>query len=426
MKFTTHISFERVETKDLINDLIFFNTYSLEKFDWNRWDYLERQELKVYSPPQPEDWLTFGFALYCLKDFNPYNFKYEFVENTELTRWLPDKLNKCFNKIKEEKEKWLEVNWLEKERRPDDATINVGIEKILTPFKNLKRRYERSVNTVILNQDLSEDKINSFKAGIYKAFYKNSAIKEAFDLFKNIEHVKSIADQNKERIGYDTDFTKAKMMFVEDNHQFIYGTDDWGALIAREIDNRFINKVLSLKQPKQYSNLNKALEDSVKLISNRNYSTTLIIIGSNLLYADKGLMNNPNYTPSWQLKEKRESVFDVGFLNDIPILSVFSKEFHNKALICDFESFIIGKEWCDENNYQNVLDIEVKTISDKEALRIYNSNPNDWTKNEDGVKLEKDEALEMIKLNMHIRILYEILFEFIDINACEICTIDEN
>lgn len=426
LKFTNHISFKHLDTNDLIKDLIFYNTYNLEKFDWNRWDYIERKELQVYSPPQPEDWLTFGFALFSLKEFNPYNFKYENIENTELTRWLPEKLNKCFNKITDEKEKWLDVNWPEKERQPNEDTIKTNIEKILTPFKNLKRRYEKSVDLAILNQTLSEDKVNSFKKGVYNAFYKNSAIREAFEIFKNIELTSNIENHDKEIIGIDTYFTNAKMMFVEDSYQFIYGTDDWGAIIAREIDNRFVDRILPLKPEKKYSDLNKAIKESIEIISQNNYKVDLIIIGSNLSYTDKGLMNNPDFTPSWQLKGKRESVFDVGYLKEIPILSIFSEKFENKVLICDFKNFVKAKEWNTENNYQKSLEIDVKMLTNDQALKVYEENPEEWTKNKDGIKLDKEEALEIIKLNVHIKIYYEILFELLEIEACEICTIDEN
>jgi hypothetical protein len=426
LKFTNLITFKHLDTKDLLKDLIFYNTYSQEKFDWNRWDYVERKELQVYSPPQPEDWLTFGFALYSLKNFNLYGFKYEQIENTELTKWLPEKLDKWFKKILDEKEKWVAINWPEKERRPADKDLSINIEKILTPFKNLKRRYEKSIDSVILHQDLSVEKINTFKEGIYKAFYKNSAVKEAFDIFKNIEFSESISNQEKDIIGINTNFTKGKMMFVEENHQHIYGTDDFGATIAREIDNRFIEKVINLKSIKQQSNLNTAIEESLKEISQKGFTPNLIIIGSNLSYNDKGLMSNKDFTPSWEQKGERESVFDVGFLKDIPILSIFSNDFDNKVLVCDFNSFIKATEWNTDNNYNQVLDIQVKTLEDDEAQNIYDRNPKEWKVNADGIELDKKEALELIKLSMQIMIFYEILFEILEIEAFEIYHIDDN
>lgn len=423
-EFTNLITFERITPNELINDLIFYNTSDRSnKFDWKRWDYKKRKEMQFYSPPQPENWLSFGFSLYSLKAFNPNIINFKKIKNIELNLWLPNKLEKCFNKILEDKEKWLPIYSNSKMIKQTDDGIKFKIEKILTLFKNLKYRFEKSRDTLIVNKDLSVDRINFLKEEIYQEFQKNSSIKLALESFNNLKYSDSILNEEKENICFKENFKKAKAIFLKINNNYTLGFNQIGTIVASEIDNRFIDKVLKLKPIKQSSNLNLAIKDSVKELSFKGFIPNLIIISSDLLYNYETLMNNKDFTPSWQ-SGRKENIFNVGNLNNIPIVKIFNNEFNNSILVCDFNSFVKATEKRTDNNYKKLLDIQINTIdNDAEAIKVYEKAPERWKKNEDGIILDKDEVLKQIKLSIDIVVEYEILFEFLETEACEMYTI---
>jgi len=425
LQFVKLISFENLNSNDLIKDLIFYNSYNFDLFDWNRWDYLERKEFVVYSPPQPADWLTFGFALYSLKQFNLSDIDYNKLENIELLKWLPDKLDKCFKKILNENEKWNDIQWPEKEHSPDIKLLESNILKILDPFYRLKRRYERTIDKIILGQDLSIARINSFKNAIYEIFNKASTIREAFINYKNIELVKEITDINKDVLCINTNFGRARMMFVEEKNQFIFGTQDWGGIVAREIDDRFIKKIEKIKSQNTWDNILKAISENMDRLKQKEFNPNLIIIDSHLTYSSFGLTRDSEFIPSWNSNGKKESIFDLGYYKGIPVKSIFSKGWKNKILICDFAKAFKAQELNNDELYENSLKIIVESISDEQAYEMFKNNPEAWQKNEDGLVLSEEEAIEIIKLNVHIEICYEILFEFKDTNAFELILIKE-
>jgi hypothetical protein len=423
IKYSELISIERVKSSDLIEDLIFYNTFDIDFFGWNSWDYIERKEFVVYSPPQPQDWLTFGFALFCLRQFCLYNIDYDIINDNELFRWLPEKLNKSYEKILVEKEKWIDILWPNKELQPNTETLENNILKILDPFYKLKRREERNRVNIIAKQSLSIDKINSFKQGNFEAFSRNSSIRDALYSFKNIELVEEINDSNKEIISIKTSFTEAKMMFVDEGHQIIYGTNDLGSLIARKVDERFIRLVSEVKNHKKSDNINTAIEDSINSIRNKGFEPNLIIIDPQLAYTSQGLSYSKKFIPSGNTKGDKNSIFNVGYYNDIPVISVFSQRFDHNILVCDFIKSFKAEELSHKELFGNVLDIEVNSISEDEAMNIYRSNPKKWEKTKDGISINEVEALEIIKLDIQIDIKYEILFKIIDNQAFELIRI---
>lgn len=425
LQFTDLITFDSISLNDLIDDFLFYHSNSFGLFDWDSWDYTERKEMQVFSPPQPENWLTFGFALFSLQKNSMYDSNYNKFVNNEIVRWLPKKLESAYKKILDVNNNWIEIIFPNNDFRPDTATIKQNINKILFPFYKLKRSYERSIDQIILSQSLSLDKTLIFKNGIYNSFIKNSSIREAFYKFNNIDHVKSLENKSKDVIEFNSSFKKAKMMFVEEKNQHIFNTEDIGGILARNIDDRFINKLKKIKTPKDYNNIIKALDDSLSFISNKKFCPDLILTDSRLAFSVYDLSANSKFVPSWQIKGKRESVFDVGFYDKIPIFSVFGNSFLNSILVCDFKKSFKAYELISDNYFNNLLDISVSLFSDNQANEIYDENPKDWEKNEDGILLSRDEAIELIKLDVNIKIHYEVLFEILDIDAFEIISINK-
>jgi len=52
------------DADDLLQDILFFRgNLSHSYMGWSEWDFMERPSGKTYSPPNPYDWMTFGFMV---------------------------------------------------------------------------------------------------------------------------------------------------------------------------------------------------------------------------------------------------------------------------------------------------------------------------------------------------------------------------
>ena len=94
LQFLKIIQIPYIESDDRLSDILFFRGGLGSYMGWSEWDYEERLSGKVYSLPQPEEWMTAGFFIDQIKE------KRSFVNVSELDSEDISQTNLLFHDLK--------------------------------------------------------------------------------------------------------------------------------------------------------------------------------------------------------------------------------------------------------------------------------------------------------------------------------------
>jgi hypothetical protein len=392
------------DSEDVLNDILFFRRNDiLHYMGWDDWDYLERKPMKVYSPPNPYDWLTFSFLVDQIREsrllINVDDLDSEELDNV---KFLFAALKENINIIESNFPKWLKILLIE-----DISTFQEKTKDILDLFAVLKRKRLGKEEKEIASAPLSDAAIEGFKEVVGKAWKSQARISR---LFKEKGNKEQIVDDNikLKHIGQRTFFEKAKMMFIEgEHHQDIYGIDRIGGQIGRWEDTEFFTSILkSNPNTISSSSITQLLNKSIAELKSKEIVPDLILLAPEYSYKDKELLKNKlfMFKTNYASDENELSFFEIGTYDGITIYSSFSEVFKNRVLVCNFKNafkmrFKTNPEW-----YENELTINVHEVSNEEAQRRLIDQPEKWKKTEDGVDLSDSDALTLIKTSIFIDI----------------------
>lgn len=206
------------------------------------------------------------------------------------------------------------------------------------------------------------------------------------------------------------------MMFIEgNNYQPVYGIQNLGAQIGNNEENRFYNKIIKstdieINESSVIEVINSSIEELVK----RNKTPSIIIFDPLIRYSYNEILNNEGFQQKNQLlPDEGFNRFYLGEFDKIPVFSSHNKFLRKKILVCDFRKAlemhcITNKDW-----FEDVLSIKISEVLDKEAKERLNKNPEKW-KYADGIELEENDALTLIKTSVWVNISLSVDFEILD------------
>ncbi|MBM6498931.1 hypothetical protein [Flavobacterium macrobrachii] len=401
--------------QEMLKDIIYLRNHpKYDYFEWGSWDYKERPNGRVYSPPNPRYWLTFGFLIDLLKSENPY-LNSQFLSLKEMSE-----INFFYDTIKEDAQSiikhydfWkpiLKVNEIEHLERK--------IDNILNSLKNLKRESINAKDISIANEELSAQKIEEFKNLIWESWNNFSTIRKLFLKEKNIE----LIDSDVKFIGQKTFFHKAKKMFIDgENFQQIYNVGEIGGQTSRWIDDEFLDEVITNKKDYiENVNLIDSINNCLQYLEEKEINATTILVSPEYSYRNDGFLYNKDFISKHDIKERNEDELTKYFIGNYKNLNVYivhSDYILNKVIVSDFDNAFKMKYKTNPDWYNSELKINVNPITDEEAEKRYNSNPKQWITRDDGIDLTKEEALVLIKNGIHLEIGSYNEFEIINPEA---------
>jgi hypothetical protein len=392
------------DAEDALNDILFFRGNELIHYmGWDDWDYLDRKPMKVYSPPNTYEWLTFGFLVDQIRD-NRLLINVDELGSEELdnVKFLFNALKENINILESDFPKWakiLQVN--------DISTFQEKTKNILNLFAALKRKSLGRREKEIASTPLSSVAIEGFRQIVGQAWKSQARISR---LFKEKGIREQITDDNikLKHIGQRTFFEKAKMMFIEgENHQDIYGIERMGGQIGRWEDTEFFTSILKSNPIKLTStSITQLLNKSIAELKSKDIVPDLILIAPEYSYKDKELLNSKLFKPNTNnvSDENALSFFEIGTFDGVPIFSSFSEVLRNRALVCNFKNAFKMRYKTNPDWYENELTIDVNEVSIEEAQRRLMEQPEKWKKTEEGAELRETDALTLIKTSVNIDI----------------------
>lgn len=383
---------------ELLSDiLILRNNPNYNYFEWSAWDYKERPLEKTYSPPNPNDWLTFGFVIDILKVEDIY-FDTQNLDFRQLNdiSFLYEKIQDIIKIIDKYFDKWHTILELDSK-----SEFEARCKKINVFFKNLLHKSVTAKDKAIATEELDPEKIKDFKANVSKSWEANSSLNGIFLSKKNMKENDAVENF----IGFRTFFQNSKIMFVKENYQTIYNIDILGGRAAGWIDDDFFSTVISEEAHFiTKNNITDVIEECFTQLKSKEITPSIILVSAVYSFKDQKFLNNPDFKRKYDFPDRREDKFFMGTYKGVEIHISQSDEIDNKVIVADFESAFVMEYRTLEKWFKKVLKIEVETIQDDEAEAIYNNEPENWKFTSKQTPMDKEEALTLIKNSLNIEI----------------------
>lgn len=420
LKLTNSIELSYDHGEELINDATFIREQShWEYLEISGWDDTERTEMEAYSPPQPHQWITFGFTIMLLRQADITNLDLDLINDDVSASMLLGEITSNLRFIENNIEKWKEIILC---YNNDDFDLKRrSIENI---FMQLKRRHQALEEEKNASLELSKALINKFKEITAKSWNQGSKLKKLFTAFKNID-IQFDKERRYESISQTIFFERAKTMFTEENHQHIYGTEDFGANFGREyFDSYIFSSLIKNSHINKFTSVNECLGIMTNSMKKRGFEPDVIIMPPEYLQ-NKELIENPLFTQRWQIKGDVPNEV-IGIYDKIYIYHTFTNRMKNKILICNFSKAFQLEILHYNDSVPEDLAISVNSLNNEDAENEYSSRQAKWKTDKDGNVLTKDEAINLIKTAVKIKFEVNINLIMANPELYEICEIIHN
>lgn len=406
------------DNNEFFKDLLVFKDQFFGSYmGWNDWDYIEREKNKPFTPPNPSDWLIFGFLIERIR-LNSYFVNIHDFNKDEISKikYLYDEFKIKCEFIKENFDVWKTI------LKVDDINdLNNRCDELLKVFQELKKEGITNKDKDIAEAKVSVSKIQKFRENIGNAWKKEAHIHNLFKIMgKNL----AINDGSTKfkYIGKKITFEKAKMMFIDGIHfQNIIGVDNLGGEIGRWGDDDFFYTVMKEEYNKVTGfGLVEALENSISFLNKKGITPDLIIVSPLYNYHNESsFFKHEKYVSrlNQNVEEYQKLNFFLGTFDNIQIYTSYSNLLKNKILVCNFKDSFLMQYKSNPEWFENELKVDVREITDIEADDQLKANPIKWKNAEDGISLSDDEAKTLIKTSMMMDIWTNTNFKVLNIES---------
>ena len=407
-------NYERIiDTLIYIDNLSHFKTFGVD--DWEE-DIVKRRQLTSYSsisysPLQPKSWTSFGMMIFFLKNLGGVTRDFNISRIKSAQKYFEtyfDEFQNALSEIKNNKDIWIPIifnNTLSDTTTPNsnhEEDFYSRIEHVsnylkIAALKLGKFEFVNNTNT-LASEPFSHTKIIEYREAVGEQWYNRSFLHKLFEKYGNytiIENSDAIIPTG----IVDTFQPKMKMMFVENGYNYVYGSSDFGGKIADYEDGDFLESIKTADKPvRLFYSIIDCLDTLIESIKTNKFSPTVIIIDYHWKYSTNELMSSPDFIPDWDVKNNEDNYnSNFSLYKNIPVYTSFNEKFKNYVVVSDFSNAFILNQVQNDNWYKKQLQVDTTPISDAEAKRRFDLDPNGWKKTPSGFELSEEEALNEIK-----------------------------
>ena len=367
--------------EDLLDDVLFLRENEVRNFiGVSHWDYMDRSDGKVYSPPSVRDWILHGLVAILLRG-GPTSLDEKTIIPLRDFHFLPDNVGAVLKSYRHNLSKWENFFGLvahNDQIEPAVSTLDLFDQRsreITSIFEKLRTVIRSVESSELAEAPIIKENVNKFKDELAKNWEKAFT---AFDLFKHFGNLEiQQQEDNLPTLGLSFFMDKFKLMFVE-NGQTIYGSSDIGSDVGRKTDNSFIQKLIHVKQEilNEFDNIEDALLSSLSALSGKNHKPDLIIIPPEFMYGtNMGQLDG--YTGSTGKEEFPFSIW--GYFKDIPIVSFYAPILKNQLIVMAFNESVNleiyqGYEYASKKLYIDIRELTPDEIEAKVSENEYNNS----------------------------------------------------
>lgn len=413
LKFQNRLSYEKYRfdfiesdflqlTNDIESNFIynFFELFDdVEKGFWHvsSWEIAKPPVNKAYFSLMPNQWMPFGLTMILLRHNHLTRYvDYNKIEPNRRFRFLFDDIKKILDSITNDSQEYIDFIFPNPINSKDlIEQLNYKKENVLDIFRALKKTAEIDHYKKIQAIPLSEIKIEEFRNKVGNRWQDNTVIINLLKDFEKVRYLENV--ESRDGFGFFQTLLKGKFAFIEGEfYQEIYGLDNYGIELARNLDNSFFNSVHELFSETSGVDLKSYLEEC---ISKKDNIDKTVIFGNwrvnDLLGIKYGNRSN--------------SISEVAFKN-VPVVNHYSNK-KDYVYLIDFEDVEIdiftskSPKW-----FNNQLLVDVTEYSKGE---IGDDDIKTWNE-KDGLKYTSGDVEILESNNVDIKILFKGEYKFKD------------
>ncbi len=385
------------EDENNVDDILFFRTENLRSYmGWENWDYIERPESEIYSPPIAADWLTFGFTIDRLRT-RDRSFRIENIGSKlrNAVPYLYEDVKETISLIRNDFEKWQKI--LRYDRVKDFQEV---AENLLRSISHAMRNVISEKERIIAAIPLDPIKVFHFTEELATVYKEQTRIRRIFDYFGNKENVTG-QDIHLKRVGTRNFLEKGKINFIDGQfHMPIYGLQDIGATVARWENNLFLDVIgKSVPQLVYGKSMIKVLDKAFETLKKSNVVPTAIILEPEYIYKDDELNDSGRYTKTYKAEYNPDNInfLLIGEFDGIPMFTCYSPDLKDRVIVSDFSEAFLMRYKTDRAWIQNELSVSVEEINEEAANKKFNEDPEKWLRYNDEQYISEDDAKIIIK-----------------------------
>lgn len=413
------------DSENNVDDILFFRTENLRSYmGWENWDFIERPENEIFSPPIASEWMTFGFVIDRLR-VRDRSFRIENV-GPNLRNAIPylyKDVKEIISQIQTDFEKWKKILRFNNINDLQDVA-----EKLLSSISLTTRNVISEKERIIAEIPLDPLKVYHFKEELASAYKQQTRIRRIFDYFGNKENVTG-QDILLKRVGTRNFLEKGKINFIDGQYYMpIYGLNDIGAKVAEWENNLFLDVIgKSIPQIVYGKSIIFVLDKAFEVLKKNNVVPTAIILEPEYLYRDDELNKSSRYKKTYKSEYNPDNIsfFLIGEFDGIPMFTCYSPDLKDRVIVSNFNSAFLMKYKTDRSLIQNELSISVEEITNKDANEKYNENPEKWLRYNDEQYISEEDAKIIIKNSVIIDVETIVDYNVVDKTQFIVGTITE-
>jgi hypothetical protein len=282
----------------------------------------------------------------------------------------------------------------------DTNTISSDIDKLINIFiQQLEDKSKTYRNQQLIKEPVAESKVNEFKAMIQKQWEESRILSKVFEFYNAVTYN---PEEKLQWVGlHKIQFKGAKIMFVQQNYQMIYGIE-WGRQVSSEVTRFFLERVRENKDIIQIETDTyiEAFEEIIKSNSEINiafisFSTSFIVI--------RPLSESGHFTHYIGSELSSFSFPALGIYKEkLIIVPLRNRTMTDGIVSLKMPGSVLMKRKTNESWIDGKLQLDIKEITDENVKRvILDSNPNADISNpkvleeaKTGILIELDELIE--------------------------------
>lgn len=372
--------FYYIDISSSLIDIFYLRNHSFDSdVPWQRWDYTERPDGEVYTPPSVRYWVTFGAVIHLLKTDGVISYNVEDGSQYDISSF--DSLLSAFEDILKsftvaDFDKW---GVLIGSNSPESFTAR--IERLKSQVKFLREKNTTERENQIARLQVDDEILASVKEQMRNGYENSNWVIELFSHFGNITYVTEaepgyymLGEKNKVWTGIKTSFVREPEFHVPMMNVDIYGTS-----LQKQEENSFLISIQNA-EVLIVEDLFEGMSSSIQKLLDSGFKPSMILVGNNIWYSHIYRSQHEDYRPVVH-SEPTPFSMSGGDFKEIPIVRMTSDAAKDRIIISDFAASFHLTRVVNSQEEKKSLVLDILPIDQREASRIIDENPEYWTRN---------------------------------------------
>lgn len=397
-----------------LDDILFLKQQSFYSYmGWEHWSVEEMRSGVTYASQSPFEWLIWGIVIDKIKN-NKTFFERDKIatENLEQISSLYRNVKNVVDGIELRFDLWSMIINIENIEKYDEIT-----SELLLNLNRYKQVEDKARIKAIADADIDKTKVTKLYNEVGKSWTSGLKIRNLFNELGKEKIVK----KKLPLFGFFRFRDSLKQNFiVSEYYQSIGGISGIGRQLSVDENKLFYTTIKNSDYKKLTGDTVLELVDkSIEKLSERGINATMIIVSSNKMIQDKSLKESSDFKEnnSRDVNQIEISRIKLGDYKSIAVIGSNDNWLQDKVIVCDFASSFVMKINTNEDWYDNRLELEIRELTDEDANRCLDENPNKWIKQAEGDDLSEEEAILLIKNSVVMKVGTRFKYEIVDIDS---------